>query len=176
MIALVLLASRGGSPPPPFVFLLVPAVFLVISWFSNRLMGLPALYAAFPADPTDPIERSLGWPQVEFGALRGHAPISLKVGRRCLHLKQPFPFQPAWWQGPASIPWDQIRVEKEASESSWAFLSAAEFRLGAEGRVIRLRGRAARTLQAKVREKQGHAGGPAYGTNLPPGPGAIRPR
>ncbi|GLH67132.1 hypothetical protein [Geothrix edaphica] len=176
MMALALLVSRGGPPPPPFVFLLVPAVFLAISWFSNRLMGLPALYAAFPADPTDPIERSLGWPQVEFGALRGHSPISLKVGRRCLHLKQPFPFQPAWWQGPASIPWDQIRVEKAADESSWAFLSAAEFRLGADGRVIRLRGRAARTLQAKVREKQGHAGGPSCGTGLPPGPGAIRPR
>ncbi|WP_257303170.1 hypothetical protein [Geothrix campi] len=174
MMALALLASRGG-PPPPFVFLLVPAVFLVISWFSNRLMGLPALYAAFPADPTDPIERSLGWPQVEFGALRGHSPISLKAGRRCLHLKQPFPFQPAWWQGPASIPWDQIRVEKEASESSWAFLSAAEFRLGADGRVIRLRGKAARTLQAMVLEKQG-AGIGFYPDRNSPGHGAIRPR
>ncbi|WP_243302284.1 hypothetical protein [Geothrix oryzisoli] len=176
MMLLALLASRGGSPPPPVVLLLVPVVFLLISWFSNRLMGLPALYAAFPADPTDPIERNLGWQQVEFGALRGHSPISLKAGRRCLHLKQPFPFQPAWWQGPASIPWDQIRVEKEASESTWAFLSAAEFRLGRDGRVIRLRGKAARTLQAKVREKQGSTGGSAYGTGLPPGQGAIRPR
>ncbi len=175
-MALVMLASRGGSPPPPVVLLVVPVVFLAVSWFSNRLMGLPALYAAFPADPTDPIERNLGWQQVEFGALRGHSPISLKAGRRCLHLKQPFPFQPAWWQGPASIPWDLIRVEKEASESSWAFLSAAEFRLGAEGRMIRLRGKAARTLQAKVRERQGAGPGQPSGSSLPPGQGAIRPR
>ena len=109
---------------------------------------------------------------MEFGALRGHSPMSLKAGRRCLHLKQPFPFQPAWWQGPASIPWDEIRIEKEAAPSAWAFLSAAEFRIGAEGRLIRLRGKAARTLQAKVREKQG-AG---FGIPAAPGPGAIRPR
>ncbi|WP_243322192.1 hypothetical protein [Geothrix sp. SG200] len=175
MMVLALLASRGGSPPPPAILLLIPVVFLAGSWLTNRLMGIPALYAAFPADPTDPIEKNLGWQQVEFGALRGHSPMSLKVGRRCLHMKQPFPFQPAWWQGPASIPWSQIRLEKEASGSSWAFMSAAEFRLGAEGRMIRLRGRAARTLQALVLEKQG-AGGQAFATGLPPGQGAIRPR
>jgi hypothetical protein len=174
MMVLALLAPRAGGPPPWFL-LLVPVVFLVVSWLTNRLMGIPALYAAFPADPTDPIEATLGWQQVEFGALRGHSPMSLKVGRRCLHLKQPFPFQPAWWQGPASIPWNQIRIGKEASESSLAFMSAAEFRLGAEGRMIRLRGRAARTLQALVLEKQG-AGGQAFATGLPPGQGAIRPR
>lgn len=172
MMTLALIASRGGSPPPPAVLLLIPVVFLGVSWLTNRFMGLPALYAAFPADPTDPIERNLGWQQVEFGALRGHSPISLKAGRRCLHLKQPFPFQPAWWQGPASIPWREIRLEKEASASSWAFLSAAEFRLGAEGRLIRLRGKAARTLQALVLEKQGAGFGIPSTT---PGPGAIRP-
>ncbi|WP_026853277.1 hypothetical protein [Geothrix fermentans] len=171
-MALTLLAPRGGSPPPA-VFLLVPVVFLAVSWLTNRLMGIPALYAAFPADRTDPIEATLGWQQVEFGALRGHSPMSLKAGRRCLHLKQPFPFQLAWWLGPASVPWDQIRVEKEASESSWAFLSAAELRLGAEGRVIRLRGKTARTLQAKVREKQGQSVGMSP---LAAGPGTIRPR
>lgn len=171
-MALALLAPRGG-PPPPMVFLLVPVIFLAVSWLTNRLMGIPALYAAFPADPTDAIERNLGWQQVEFGALRGHSPMSLKVGRRCLHLKQPFPFRPAWWQGPASIPWDQIRVEKEANESSWAFMSAAEFRLGDEGRMIRLRGKAARTLQALVREKQGAGfGAPSAAF----GSGSIRPR
>jgi hypothetical protein len=164
---MALLAPRGGTPPPPAVLLLIPVVFLGVSWLTNRLMGLPALYAAFPADPTDPIERNLGWQQIEFGALRGHSPISLKVGRRCLHLKQPFPFQPAWWQGPASIPWDQIRIEKEANASTWAFMSAAEFRLGPEGRLIRLRGRAARRLQDLVKRRQ--EGGP-------PGEGPIRPR
>lgn len=169
---LALVTAQGGAPPPPAVLLLIPVVFLVVSWFTNRLMGISALYAAFPADPADPIEQNLGWQQVEFGALRGHSPMSLKVGRRCLHLKQPFPFQPAWWLGPASIPWGQIRLEKEAALSAWAFMSAAEFRLGETGRMIRLRGKAARTLQAKVREKQGQ------GTGLPPvvaGPGAIRP-
>ena len=172
MMVLVLLAPRGGSPPPA-VLLLIPVIFLALSWLTNRLMGIPALYEAFPADPADPIEANLGWQQVEFGALRGHSPMSLKAGRRCLHLKQPFPFQPAWWQGPASIPWNQIRVEKEASGSSWAFLSAAEFRLGAEGRLIRLRGKAARTLQALVIGKQrAGVGTPAAA----PGQGAIRPR
>lgn len=173
MILLGLLVPRNGPPPPPWVFLLVPLVFFAGTWLTNRLLGIPALYEAFPADPADPIEANLGWLQVEFGALRGHTPMSVKAGRRCLHLKQPFPFQPAWWQGPASIPWTEIRLEKVASDRGWAFMSAAEFRLGAEGRRIRLRGRAARILQAKVQEKQGTGPGAASSA---PGTGPIRPR
>jgi len=167
MMGLVLLAPRGGSPPPTWLLLFIPALFLVLSWFTNRLMGIPALYAAFPADPSDPIEENLGWQQVEFGAFRGHSPMSLKFGRCCLHLKQPFPFQPAWWLGPASIPWRDVVLEKEISSNRWAFLSAAEFRLGATGRVIRLRGKAGRRLQERVKAGQGPGG--------PPIPTAIRP-
>lgn len=44
-MALTLLAPRGGSPPPA-VFLLVPVVFLAVSWLTNRLMGIPAPCAA----------------------------------------------------------------------------------------------------------------------------------
>jgi len=156
---LLLLAPRGGSPPAPWILLLIPVVFLGVSWLTNRLLGIAAMYQDWPADPSDAIEQNLGWQQVEFGTFRGHSPMSVKFGHRCLHLKQPFPFQPAWWQGPASIPWDQIRLEKEASPSSWAFLSAAVFRLGTDGRRIRLRGKAARKLQTKVREKQGQGAG-----------------
>ena len=50
MMVLVLLAPRGGSPPPA-VLLLIPVIFLALSWLTNRLMGIPALYEAFPADP-----------------------------------------------------------------------------------------------------------------------------
>jgi len=166
-MALLWLVPRNGNPPPPAFLLLIPLIFLGLSWLTNRMMGIPAIYEAFPADRTDPVEENLGWQQVEFGAFRGHSPMSIKFGRRCLHLKQPFPFQPAWWKGPASIPWEEVVLDKEASESSWAFLSAAEFRLGAAGRMIRLRGKAARRLQARV--KGGVDGGPK-------GAGAIRPR
>jgi hypothetical protein len=137
-------------------------------------MGIGGMYRDWPADPSDPIEQNVGWQQVEFGAFRGHCPMSIKFGRRCLHLKQPFPFQPAWWQGPASIPWSDVLLEKEPSDSWWAFLSAAEFRLGAGGRMIRLRGKSARMLMVRVRQPLGRAGhGP-----IPPvvGPGAIRPK
>ncbi len=169
-MALLWLAPRHGNPPPPWFLLLVPLVFLLVSWLTNRMMGIPALYEAFPADEDDPVEENLGWQQVEFGTFRGHSPMSIKFGRRCLHLRQPFPFQPAWWQGPASIPWQEVRLEKEASGSWWAFLSAAEFRLGSEGRMIRLRGKAGRKLQARLMGPR--PGGPGALTD----PGAIRPR
>ena len=169
MMGVMGLVPRNGTPPAPWFLLMVPVVFLALSWLTNRLMGIPALYAAFPADKDDPIEANLGWQQVEFGALRGHSPMSIKFGRRCLHLKQPFPFQPAWWQGPASIPWGDVVLEKEASESRWAFLSAAEFRLGSEARLIRLRGKAARRLQARVKGLRGTGPVPPSGT------GSIRP-
>lgn len=80
-------------------------------------------------------------------------------------LKQPFPFQPAWWQGPASIPWREVVLEKEAQSGRWAILSAAEFRLGPDGRMIRLHGKAARRRQDRVKAEQGPAG--------PPNPTAI---
>ncbi len=67
---MMVLVPRNGAPPPPWFLLSVPVVFLAVSWLTNRMLGLPALYAAFPADPTDPIEQNLGWQQVEFGALR----------------------------------------------------------------------------------------------------------
>ncbi len=167
---MVALLSRPAAPPPPGAILFAVGLFLVLfpllTSLTNRLLGIPALYEAFPADPSDPIEENLGWQQVTFGLLRGHTPMSIRFGRHCLHLKQPFPFQPAWWQGPASIPWRAIQVEKEAPDSGWAFLAMAAFRLGDTGRVIRLRGRAARRIQDRVRREQG--GG------VPPS--ALRPR
>jgi hypothetical protein len=167
---MIALLSRPGAPPPPaailFTILLVLVLLPLLTSLTNRLMGIPALYEAFPADPADPIEENLGWPQVQFDGLRGHSPMSMKFGRRCLHLKQPFPFQPAWWRGPASIPWREIRIEQELREDGWSFRGSALFRLGNTGRTIRLRGKVARRLQDRVK----HGGG----DGRPPAP--LRPR
>jgi hypothetical protein len=160
MMTMLLLGPRNGPPPPPWVLLFVPVVFLAVSWLSNRLMGIDALYRDWPADPSDPIERNLGWVQVEFGAFRGHCPMVIRFGRRCLHLKQPFPFQPAWWKGPASIPWGEVLLEKAPRSAWWAFLSPAEFRLGRDGRLLRVRGRAARALLARLQPDFDRGPGP----------------
>lgn len=171
MMDLLLLAPRAGSPAPVWIpLVLFPLVFFGGSLLSSRLMGVFQLYRAFPADKADPIETNLGWIQIEFGVWRGHSPMAVKAGRRCLHLKQPFPFQPLLWLGPASIPWEQIRVVQAAGPDWWAFWKAAEFALGPEDRRIRIRGRAARKVQAQVETRQGRAG------NLPLPTAAIRPR
>ncbi len=175
----LLLLSRSGNPPPPWILLFVPVVFLGATWLTNHLQGIDAMYQDWPADPNDPIERSLGWQQIEFGTFRGHCPMSIKFGKRCLHLKQPFPFQPLYWKGPASIPWSEVILEKEPKDIWWAFLSAAEFRLGVGGRMIRLRGKAARTLMARVletRRPQVHGIEPPVVRPPIVGPGAIRPK
>ncbi|GLH74569.1 hypothetical protein GETHLI_30710 [Geothrix limicola] len=172
-MAMLMLLSRPAAPPLVWLLLFIPVVFLATTWITNHFMGTFAMYRDWPADPNDVIEQNAGWQQVEFGAFRGHCPMSIKFGRRCLHLKQPFPFQPLFWLGPASIPWSEVLLEKEPKDSWWAFLSPAEFRLGAGGRMIRLRGKAAKTLMEKVREKQGQ------GIGLPPpmaGSSPIRPK
>ena len=171
----LLLLSRSGPPPPTWILLIIPLVFLGATWLTNHLLGIDAMYQEWPADSNDPIEQNLGWQQVEFGTFRGHCPMSIQFGQRCLHLKQPFPFQPFYWKGPASIPWTEVLLEKEPSDSWWAFLSAAEFRLGQRGRLIRLRGKAAKSLMARVRQPQASRPGPGH---IPPvvGPGPIRPR
>ena len=165
-----LLLTRGAPPPiagPWIGVVLFLILFPLLNALTSRLMGIPALYEAFPADPADSIEENLGWQQVRFGGLRGHTPMSMKFGRRCLHLKQPFPFQAAWWRGPASIPWTEVVLVKALDPGTWAVFRFAEFRLGREGRLIRLSGKAARRLQARVEAGQG-GGGPFQ-------PGAIRP-
>jgi hypothetical protein len=167
----LLLAPGSGQGDLWFVIPLFLAVFFASSMISARVMGIFGLYRDFPADPSDPIEANLGWQQVEFGTFRGHTPMSFKIGKRFLHLKQPFPFQLLFWKGPASIPWDVLILEKAPKEAWWAFLSAAQFRLGPGGRVLRLRGRAAKAVMAKVKGSQGEPGpGPTM-----PGPGSIRP-
>ncbi|HLP31334.1 MAG TPA: hypothetical protein VK150_08235 [Geothrix sp.] len=166
----LLLISRGAPPPLEIVIPLFLLMFFGTSQLTFRLLGIRALYQAFPADRSDPIEQNLGWIQIEFGAWRGHTPMSVKAGRRCLHLKQPFPFQPMVWLGPASIPWEQVRLIEAIGDDRWAFWKAAVFELGPENRRIRLRGRAARTLQALLEARQGRA-------QAPPVPvSAIRPR
>jgi hypothetical protein len=169
----LMLLSRPGDPAPTWILLFVPVVFLGATWLTNHLMGIDAMYQDWPADSNDPIEQNLGWQQVEFGTFRGHCPMSIKFGKGCLHLKQPFPFQPLFWLGPASIPWGDVLLEKEPKVAWWAFLSAAEFRLGAGGRMIRLRGKAARALMARLGESRVGSG---ISPTPPPGPGAIRPR
>jgi hypothetical protein len=160
MIALVMLATPHGTPPPPwFLLVLVPLVFSGATLFSSWLLGIFDLYKAFPADISDPIETKLGWIQIEFGTWRGHAPISTKAGRRCLHLKEPFPFQPFFWLGPASISWDQIQVTKAGDTRWWSFWSATEFTLGTYPRPIKIRGKAGRKVQAQVDKHRGPAGG-----------------
>jgi len=154
---MALLISRGAPPPLGFVIPFFLLMFFGGSLLSSRLLGIYALYRAFPADRSDPIEQNLGWIQIEFGVWRGHTPMSVKAGRRCLHLKQPFPFQPMVWLGPASIPWEQIRLIEAIGEDRWAFWKAAVFELGPESRRIRLRGKAARTLQALLLVRQGRA-------------------
>jgi hypothetical protein len=170
----VLAPPHPAAPPPPWILLLIPVVFLVATWFTNRLMGIYAMYEDWPADVGDAITENVGWQQVEFGTFRGHCPMSIKFGQRCLHLKQPFPFQPCFWLGPASIPWGEVLLVKAPRESWWAFLSAAEFTLGKGGRMIRLRGKAAKILMEELhRRSGGHPHDP-----IPPvvRPGSIRPR
>jgi len=159
MTHLLCLASPTGEPPPVWIFLvLFPVIFFGASMFSSRLMGIFDLYRAFPPDRSDPIETNLGWIQIEFGLWRGHTPMSVKAGRRCLHLKQPFPFQLLYWRGPASIPWDQIRVTGPTNEHWWAFWAPTEFFLGSYERPIRIRGKAARKLQAHMKDPRGLTG------------------
>lgn len=167
---IALLAPHGAPPPLGIVIPLFLLMFFGTSQLTFRLLGIRALYRAFPADRSDPIEQNLGWIQIEFGTWRGHTPMSVKAGRRCLHLKQPFPFQPMVWLGPASIPWEQIRVLETPGESLWAFWAAAVLELGRDGRRIRVRGRAGRKLLALVEARQGRA------QAAPIAMSAIRPR
>jgi len=160
MMALLLI-SRGAPPPLEIVIPLFLLMFFGTSQITFRLLGIRALYQAFPADRSDPIEQNLGWIQIEFGAWRGHTPMSVKAGRRCLHLKQPFPFQPMVWLGPASIPWEQIRLIEAIGDDRWAFWKAAVFELGPENRRIRLPGQGGAHPPGAARGAAGTGADPA---------------
>lgn len=149
-------ALLRGDPPPALFFAFFPLLWCAVSALASLFLGIFGLYRRYPADPMDPIEESFWWKTVEFGARRGHAPMNLRFGRRALHMKEPFPFQPLFWLGPASIPWSEISVVQRRNETWWSFWSAASFKLGDTGRVIRVRGSLAKALQARV---EGDPGG-----------------
>ena len=146
LMDLLLLVPRSANPPPPGF---VSALFLVVFFGGSLLLIAPHGRRSSCTGPfrrTSPIPSNRTWAgmQIEFGAFRGHTPMSVKAGRRCLHLKQPFPFQPLVWLGPASIPWDQVRLlQARQRRTGGPFWRAAEFALGAGGRVgSALRGKA----------------------------------
>ena len=143
-------SNQGG--PPVLALVLFPFFWMAVSALVNLFMGIYALYRRFPADGLDPIEETLRWKTVEFGRLHGHAPMNLGFGKRALHLKEPFPFQPFFWLGPASIPWSEITQTRLQNEAWWRFWSAASFQLGASGRVIHVRGRVAKAIQARLED------------------------
>jgi len=147
-IAPLCLATANPEAPGIVFFLIFPLIWLGASALGNFMLGIYGLFREFPADPSDTIEESFGWVQVNFGNFRGHTPMGLRLGRGALHLKGVFPFQPLFWLGPASIPWSKVVQIQRLSENWWQFWSAAEFNLGT--RKIRLRGRAGRALQARL--------------------------
>ena len=57
----LLLLSRSGPPPPTWILLIIPLVFLGATWLTNHLLGIDAMYQEWPADSNDPIEQNLGW-------------------------------------------------------------------------------------------------------------------
>jgi len=146
-------ANREGDPSGPLLLLLYPTFFLAVLLLSNFLLGIYGLYREFPADENDRIDQSLGWVQVEFGLFRGHMPMSLRLGSKALHIKGVFPFQPLFWLGPASVPWERITQTRRIDEGWWRFWSSADFLLGT--RRIRLRGKAGRVLQARMDASSG---------------------
>ncbi|HJU83121.1 MAG TPA: hypothetical protein VJ600_02835 [Holophagaceae bacterium] len=151
----------------PFFF---PVLWVSVAALISLVLGIYGLYRDFPPDDTDPIEDTFYWSQVGFGPLffGGHAPMNLKLGRRCLHLKEPFPFQPLFWLGPASIPWDRIRIKDRISDRSWAVFSWITLEIQDSGKLLRLSGRVGRALQACM-DARAEAGVP------PPVPNPIRP-
>lgn len=157
VLVIAVFVSAGSPEPSPLIFFLIfPLIWMAISLLVSLMLGIFSLYREFPADGADVIEDSFGWVQMDFGTFRGHAPMSLRLGRRALHIKEVFPFQPLFWLGPASIPWTEITQVRRVSESSWHFWSAAEFTVGARVRRLRLRGRAARALQARLDALRGN--------------------
>ncbi len=144
------LFSQADFNPAFLVPILFPILWVAVATLISWTMGIFRLYADFPADGNDPIESRFRFINLYIGSLGGHTPASLAFGRRCLHVKELFPFQPFFWLGPASIPWTEIRLTKRASDNFWAFWSYASFELGPQRKKIRLTGRVARALQERL--------------------------
>lgn len=138
---------RSPQLIPVLLPVLFPIFWVVVASLTSWTMGIFRLYSDFPPDANDPIEQRFRFVTAYFGSMGGHTLVSLTLGRRYLHLKEVFPFQPFFWMGPASIPWTEIRLAKRASDNPWAFWSYARFELGPDQKVIRLQGRAARAIQ-----------------------------
>jgi hypothetical protein len=141
---------------PVFLAALLPMALLGLWTMTSAIQGIYALYKAYPPDAGDAPGKTFYWATVEFGGFRGHAPMTIVLGRRALHLKEPFPIQPLFWLGPASVPWEEIRQTIRLRTGFLSLLTHAELELGGpDGRRIRIRGRAARAIQEHLDARAG---------------------
>lgn len=147
---MLLLNTVSQLNPGLFLVPLFPVLWVGMAAMLSWVMGIYGLYSDFPRDASDPIGSRYRFVTIFLGSLNGHTMVSLGLGQRCLHLKEVFPFQPLFWLGPASIPWEEIRLTRRISDRGWAFWSFARFQLGPLGKEISLQGRPARALQARL--------------------------
>jgi len=74
--------------------------------------------------------------------------VRFGLGERYLHIS--FFLLPVIFHRPISIPWEEVTLESPLEESLLPVFRRAEFRLGSDWFFIRLRGRSARAIQAKI--------------------------
>lgn len=163
----------AGQPEVPWLLrdpriftLFFAAIWIDMNLFISWSQGFFRLYAVFPPTPEDPIEARFFW--VQFSRAMSHGPVSVKLGRTCVHIREVFPFRPLFWKGPASIPYEALRIDKSSSRGFWSFLSQARFEIMDLGIVFSLSGKAGRQLEGRLEAREVVSGGASLQHSIQP--------
>lgn len=136
-------------------FLLAITLFLVvlygISWVMYVGTGIRKLYASFPPRPEDRIITRVGTSWAALNLFMRSPSLRIGIGESALHLR--FLLLPTLFRHSLAIPWDQVTLEGRLEDSFLPIFRTAEFRFGPDRFFIRLRGKAARLVQAAYMAK-----------------------
>ena len=133
--------------------LLLVVTGVVILWYAFDWMfcfgtGIRKLYQTYPHADSDPTQRHIFTWRASLNVLLNRPMVRFGLGERYLHVS--FFLLPVLFHRPISIPWEEVILESPLEESLLPVFRRAEFRLGSDWFFIRLRGRSARAIQAKV--------------------------
>ena len=133
--------------------LLLAITGVVLLWYAFDWMfcfgtGIRNLYQTYPHVESDPIQRHFFTWRASLNVFLNRPMIRFGLGERYLHIS--FFLLPVLFHRPISIPWEEVILESPLEESFLPVFRSAEFRLGADWFFLRLHGRSAKAIQAKL--------------------------
>ncbi|MFN8012274.1 MAG: hypothetical protein U0P81_12965 [Holophagaceae bacterium] len=135
----------------------IACVWFTVSAIHSWRLGFFRLYAIFPPRLGDP--SSERFHAVVYASDGRRSMVSVTLGQACVHVREALLWRPLFWLGPASIPYDSLRVWKPGGEGLRNLLDWPEFTVADAEMAFKLSGHAGQRLVSLLTASEPAPGG-----------------